>query len=364
MARVLGWEVIGYLLLSAGYLAAVAALGMDAWSLALPLMGGLLLGGVAGLAAIFVPAGLGVREGTLAWVLLGSVAPPTAVMLSLISRVWLTAGEASIVTLGALVGSNHRRHAGSVRKPRPAIGGLEWYGNLADPEGRVRRANRIATALTSFGGVELFRTRLLDVGCSAGTMTNALAAQCRFVVGTDVDLAAIRYATTHAPERESAAFIVAAGEHLPFFDDAFDIVVCNHVYEHAQDPYAMMNEIWRVLRPGGWCYFAGGHTLQLIEPHYRLPFLSWLPKRAADSYLRWFKRGERYEERFLMPWHVPRLFSRFGARSLASTAMLQNPVRYELAPRWWPGWLPLRIPRAIAAVVACVAPTYIWMLRK
>ena len=52
-------------------------------------------------------------------------------------------------------------------------------------------------------------------------------------------------------------------------------VVCNHVYEHVPDAAALMRDVHRVLRSDGVCYFAAGHTLQLIEPHYRVPFLSW-----------------------------------------------------------------------------------------
>ena len=39
---------------------------------------------------------------------------------------------------------------------------------------------------------------------------------------------------------------------LPFDDEAFDIVICNHVLEHVHDDAAAMREIRRVLRPGGW----------------------------------------------------------------------------------------------------------------
>jgi SAM-dependent methyltransferase len=37
---------------------------------------------------------------------------------------------------------------------------------------------------------------------------------------------------------------------LPFPDDAFDVVICNHVLEHVSDDQAAMRELHRVLRPG------------------------------------------------------------------------------------------------------------------
>lgn len=42
---------------------------------------------------------------------------------------------------------------------------------------------------------------------------------------------------------------------LPFDDDAFDIIFCNHVLEHIQDDNKAMQELYRVLKPGGFGIF-------------------------------------------------------------------------------------------------------------
>ncbi len=39
---------------------------------------------------------------------------------------------------------------------------------------------------------------------------------------------------------------------IPFPENTFDVVLCNHVLEHVNDDIAAMREINRVLRPGGW----------------------------------------------------------------------------------------------------------------
>ena len=38
---------------------------------------------------------------------------------------------------------------------------------------------------------------------------------------------------------------------LPFDDESFDVVFCNHVLEHIEDDKKAMNELFRVLKPGG-----------------------------------------------------------------------------------------------------------------
>ena len=39
---------------------------------------------------------------------------------------------------------------------------------------------------------------------------------------------------------------------LPFGDDTFDLVFCNHVLEHIPDDHKAMSELFRVMKPGGW----------------------------------------------------------------------------------------------------------------
>lgn len=39
---------------------------------------------------------------------------------------------------------------------------------------------------------------------------------------------------------------------IPLENDRFDVVFCNHVMEHVQDPNQCMSELFRVLKPGGW----------------------------------------------------------------------------------------------------------------
>ncbi|WP_273567809.1 class I SAM-dependent methyltransferase [Maribacter halichondriae] len=42
---------------------------------------------------------------------------------------------------------------------------------------------------------------------------------------------------------------------LPFEDNRFDVILCNHVLEHIPDDTAAMKELYRVLKPGGWGIF-------------------------------------------------------------------------------------------------------------
>lgn len=42
---------------------------------------------------------------------------------------------------------------------------------------------------------------------------------------------------------------------LPFDDDSYDVIFCNHVLEHIPDDTKAMHELYRILKPGGWGIF-------------------------------------------------------------------------------------------------------------
>ena len=42
---------------------------------------------------------------------------------------------------------------------------------------------------------------------------------------------------------------------LPFEDDSFDVIFCNHVLEHIPDDAQAMRELYRVMKKGGWGIF-------------------------------------------------------------------------------------------------------------
>lgn len=63
----------------------------------------------------------------------------------------------------------------------------------------------------------------------------------------------LEYVTTdlNSPLAEVEADIC----HLPFFDNEFDVILCNHVLEHIPDDNKAMQELYRVLKPGGMGIF-------------------------------------------------------------------------------------------------------------
>ncbi|MFV1988584.1 MAG: class I SAM-dependent methyltransferase [Gemmatimonadota bacterium] len=100
--------------------------------------------------------------------------------------------------------------------------------------------------------------RVLDAGCGPGRNSEYLMRSGVEVFGIDSDpeeVGRVRsLAATVAPGLPESNFQVGVVTDLPFQDDDFGFVICVAVLHFAEDEAefeAMMDELWRVLAPGG-----------------------------------------------------------------------------------------------------------------
>jgi SAM-dependent methyltransferase len=233
----------------------------------------------------------------------------------------------------------------------------ELQAEMLDEQGRRRKAAKILAILRHFLGREDFSgLQVLDIGCSAGFISDEFRLAGAHVTGLDIDEPGLEKAKQRFGEH--VEFILAPGNAIPLPSESVDIVVFNHIYEHVPDPGAVMAEIRRVLKDDGVAYLGLGNRLGVMEPHYRLPFLSWLPKRYANRYLRATGRADGYYETFR---------TRPGLRRMCGTlqvwdytyAVLSQPQRFaadDLVPRRLRG-----APPAFWHVISPVLPTFIWV---
>jgi 2-polyprenyl-3-methyl-5-hydroxy-6-metoxy-1,4-benzoquinol methylase len=160
-----------------------------------------------------------------------------------------------------------------------------------DAASRREKAEKIARLVSSER--PLAGTRILDVGAGSGVIAADLAAragQAGEVWGVDVRDSRIL--------SEGYRFVLTKGTALPCETDYFDVVISNHVIEHVgsrEDQLHHLREIARVLRPDGVGYLATPNRWTLVEPHFRLPFLSWLPAGLQGPYVRAARRGTAYD---------------------------------------------------------------------
>lgn len=186
----------------------------------------------------------------------------------------------------------------------------EIQAEMSRPETRLLKAQKIHAVLDHFLGQDWAgKAAMLDVGSSLGFNVEAAAQRGALSIGIDIDVPGLAIARQARDPR--CVFICGDGEALPFADDSIDVVVFNHIYEHVVDADAVVSEIHRVLAPAGVVYLGLANKLGVMEPHHHLPFLSWLPPRLADRYMRVFHKGDQYYERFRTMGGLKKMLSGF-----------------------------------------------------
>jgi len=96
-------------------------------------------------------------------------------------------------------------------------------------------------------------SRVLDIGCGTGYLLRTLAGRCPSAEkfdGIDPAPSMIQVATSSSSDGR-LQFAAGVAEHLPFADDAFDLVVTTTSFDHWSDQQAGLRECARVLQPGG-----------------------------------------------------------------------------------------------------------------
>lgn len=231
-------------------------------------------------------------------------------------------------------------------------------------DGRDRKAEAILATLELHCRRDLTRGVWLDVGCGSGGVAATLAAHVEQVVGVDPE----PWERWQAFRGEHSNLVFYTG----FYSDlerllgaaSVDVVVCNQVYEHVDDPVALLKAIHWVLKPTGVCYFAGPNLLWPIEPHVFWPFVHWLPRELAIRLMAFFraKRLHYFDAWSMHYWALKKMFRRTGfAASNAIYDRIRVQVQYaDRALIRAVG----QIPRVAISALTPLTPGFVFVLTK
>jgi SAM-dependent methyltransferase len=98
----------------------------------------------------------------------------------------------------------------------------------------------------------------LEYGCGGCQFGIKVAMRGARITGMDLSAAQLRHGRTKMEETNVRFPVVQAdGERIPFRDDSFDLVFCDHGVMGFADPFVTVPEVQRVLRRGGMFVFNG-----------------------------------------------------------------------------------------------------------
>ena len=129
--------------------------------------------------------------------------------------------------------------------------------------------------------------QVVDLGSGTGTMSRQLArlvaptnpaGEMGWVTGVEPNprLRAVAESRAGASGVPNLSFVHGVAGALPFDDSSIDLVWCERVLQHLADPQSAINDIARVLRPGGWAV--------LLDSDYGTRFVSDLDSDLADAF--------------------------------------------------------------------------------
>ena len=205
-----------------------------------------------------LPAGIGVREGSLILLLTPLVGAGPSVVLAALQRVWVTAVELTAAAAGAWL----LRGSGSAgAEPVAERIGKSYYDETAyfadgthmqDFGSRFQRyrVGKVLELHTPDPG-----NRVLDLGCGWGTISFALGPGVREVVGLDFSERAVAGCSARLGHLglDNVSFVCADARATRLPPASFDSIVAADLFEHLypEDSGAVAREALRVLKPGG-----------------------------------------------------------------------------------------------------------------
>lgn len=132
--------------------------------------------------------------------------------------------------------------------------------------------------------------KILDIGCGYGSQLGALRKKSNELWGIDMDEEILSEAKKSYP---GVNFILQSATNIQFESNKFDVVILSEVIEHVGDKnkIAVINEAWRVLKPGGLFLFTAPYN----------GIFSWLDhldfKRKFTYIYRSYMRFSKYKPR-------------------------------------------------------------------
>ncbi|MGH2892448.1 MAG: class I SAM-dependent methyltransferase [Solirubrobacteraceae bacterium] len=173
----------------------------------------------------------------------------------------------------------------------------------------------------------------MDVGCGAGLAAAELGRRGFRVTATDASTEMVKKAQQHAQEVGvvDAVQVVRADAHrLPFASEQFDVAVALGLLPWLHDPGRAVQEMVRVLRPGGWIVVTADNRARLnriVEPRENpllapVKLLRGAAKRAAG------RAGDGATSRLHRPGQVELMLRSAGMEPVRRTTVGFGPFTF------------------------------------
>jgi len=167
-----------------------------------------------------------------------------------------------------------------------------------------------------------------DIGCGPGVFVRYMSARAKHVIAADIDCDSLDRVRLRHKDLGNVEYVATSADVLPFSDEHLDTILLLEVLEHLVDDGAAVQEMKRVLRPGGrlvisvpvppgevnhdslWGHKREGYQLSEIvslltvngfevEKH---AFAEFKFSRRAAQAIRWWRKAIRLPAPIFLAW--------------------------------------------------------------
>ena len=170
-------------------------------------------------------------------------------------------------------------------------------------------------------------TRVLDIGCGGGILSDSMARRGAQVLGIDLATKPLKVAQLHALEAgtENVEYREIAAEALALeVPGIFDTVTCMEMLEHVPDPPSIVTACATLVKPGGWLFFS---TINRNAKAFLFAIV------GAEHVLHLLPKGTHEYARFIRPSELAQWCRNAGLELADTRGMEYNPItrRYRLS---------------------------------
>lgn len=167
--------------------------------------------------------------------------------------------------------------------------------------------------------VDLSGKNLLDIGCGAGILTEALAPFAGTLTGIDQSQACIQAAQQHAEQHHhKITYLHTTAEVMAnAHPQQFEVITCLECLEHVPDPKKILNACATLLKPGGDLFLS---TLNRNLKAYLTAIV------AAEYILKMIPKGTHQYQSFIKPSELVTWASEFAFKPIAIKGIGYQPL--------------------------------------
>ena len=210
--------------------------------------------------------------------------------------------------------------------PNVDPGEIARFGALArrwwDPEGPQRPLHDLNPARLRYVAdrVALRGARVLDVGCGAGLLSEALAGEGAEVTALDLSPELLDVARLHLLEsgRQVDYRLVSVEDLAAQMPQSFDAITCMEMLEHVPDPGSVLRACASLLKPGGTLFVS---TLDRTPQAFGAAIL------GAEYLARLLPRGTHDYQQFIRPSELAAWLREAGLSLVDVSGLAYDPIR-------------------------------------